>query len=87
VRVANEPVEVQFARQATQQKKKESPHRGLSFFRGLDFSLDAVSPRSEVYLSFSSHAQSGALLLRRLMRSVLVFPAMLFGMVVPVMMF
>jgi len=49
--------------------------------------LDAVSPRFEVYLSFSSHAQSGALLLRRLMRSVLVFPAMLFGMVVPVMMF
>jgi len=68
-------------------RTKRALIEGSLCFRRLDFRLDAVSPRFEVYLSFSSHAQSGALLLRRLMRSVLVFPAMLFGMVVPVMMF
>jgi hypothetical protein len=76
VRVARELVEVKLARQATQQKKKEGPHRGPSlYFQTPGLNLDASLPQLLVGLSFSTCQQNRALLRCRLVRSVLVFPA------------
>ena len=76
MRVARELVEVKLARQATQQKKKEGPHRGPSlYFQTSELNLDAGLPQFSVGLSFSTCQQNRALLRRRLVRGVLVFPA------------
>jgi len=53
VRVARELVEVKLARQATQQKKKEGPHRGPSlYFQTPELNLGAGLPQLSVGLSF-----------------------------------
>jgi hypothetical protein len=67
-------------------RKKRALIEGSLCFCRLHSNLDAVSPRFEVDPSYSSYALSGALLLRRLMRGVLVFPAMLLRVVAPVVM-
>jgi hypothetical protein len=76
VRVAIELVEVKLARQATQQKKKEGPHRGPSlYFQTPELNLHAGLSQFSVGLSFSICQRNRALLRCRLVRGVLVFPA------------
>jgi len=75
VRVAIELVEVKLARQATQQKKKEGPHRGpSSYFQTPELNWMLVCRNFRLVFRFYLSTESRVTALR-LVRGVLVFPA------------